>query len=858
MNRQLRRHVHTRSAVLAVTATVAASLTATAVPGIAAADDGGTANPLRGAAAQQVRLHALAQTHPALAQVEEGEPEGDALEVADRAEQYANMRSAPAESVSAAALLAARAHATAMPRARVHLREVTHQPLQAEPKGYTDPYWSNAGAGFGLVSGRVTGLAVDGRTMYAGAADGGVWKSVNAGRTWRSVWDDQASLSIGAVTLGPGHAVWVGTGEANTNTDSYLGIGVYRSTNGGRSFHRVGGTELRNAQVYRIRDDHHGWMYAATSRGLYRHSSHTNGGRWQLVLKPDPNPTGDPYRTSMITDVVIRPGTHARTLLAVLGWRNGSPYNGFYVSHAGGARGTWSEITPQGDIDASDIGRTSLAYAADGSRLYAVIESPAKLLAGDATNLQGVYASASGDPEGPWTLIADSAKLGASGSALQNLPGYHVGVQAWYNQTIEVDPHDPMRMYLGLEEVFQTNDGGKTFTTASQYWNYGLACGDTCPGTTHPDQHALAFDGRRIVIGNDGGVYRRPTSVVGYGHWSNLNATLHTLQYYDAADGRTAGSRSPSSLAYWGGLQDNGTSLLKPHSRRNINPAGGDGTSVLVDPANWKRAVGAYVYLAMYSTTDGGHDFTTISPECGYYNGPDCDPSARFVSPFVKDPKDVNHWVAGGSKIWDTRKGWATTCGGSSCDWVPVHDLGLDGNGLPNVATALATNGHTTYAAWVDSSGNPGPTFKTGIDTNYGGTWHRLTPPNLPNRYIAGLTVDRSDPAHVYAVFNGYSRRWIPGGGQGVIYESHNGGSSWRNITGNLPDAPGDAVVSSNGRLVLGTDVGAFLTSARHPGRWTHVDGLPNASINNVKPSADGRSVVLATHGRGIWTIRVR
>ena len=79
---------------------------------------------------------------------------------------------------------------------------------------------------------------------------------------------------------------------------------------------------------------------------------------------------------------------------------------------------------------------------------------------------------------------------------------------------------------------------------------------------------------------------------------------------------------------------------------------------------------------------------------------------------------------------------------------------------------------NTTYAAWVGGGGNPGPAFASGIDTNYGGTWHRITSPVLPNRFIAGLTVDPANPAHVFAVYNGYSRRWIPGGGQGVVFES--------------------------------------------------------------------------------------
>jgi hypothetical protein len=681
-----------------------------------------------------------------------------------------------------------------------------------------------------------------------------VWRSRNGGRSWRSIWDGQPTLSIGALLTTRDHAVWVGTGEANTNTDAYRGVGVFRSTNGGRTFREVGGRQLLDSEVYRLRDDHQGHVYAATNRGLFRHDSRTSRGRWTLVLKPDPNPTGSPYETSMVTDVAVRPGTHGQTVLAVLGWRNGSAYNGFYLSTTGGGAGSFSKITPTGDIDTGDIGRTTLAYAADGSRLYAIIESPERLLSGADTVLQGVYVSPTGDPRGDYRLVADSDKLGASGSALQHEPGYHVGVQAWYNQALAVDPEDPMHVYVSLEEVFETRDGGSTFTTASPYWNFGLSCGDSCPRTTHPDQHALALTDDRVVIGNDGGVYSRPLSVTGYGHWADHNATLRTLQYYDAA-----AAHSGTGLAYWGGLQDNGTSLLLPQHRKNLEPAGGDGGMVLVDPRNADRAVGEYVYFVPYRTTDGGHSFTTISPMCGYYTDESaCDPSARFIAPLQRDVHDTDHWVGAGSKVWETKKGFATTCGGSSCDWVPVHDFGLDAVGGYNVGTALAVNGQTTYAAWVDSSGNPSPAFRSGIDTNYGGTWHRISSPALPNRFIAGLTVDPRDPAHVYAVFNGYSRRWIPGGGLGTVFESTDGGATWHNLTGNLPDAPGDAVAMVGGRLVLGSDVGVFVADQARPRHWARVTGIPNVATDNIRTVPGTRDALAATHGRGMWRVSLR
>ena len=743
---------HLRSPRFRPVALVLTAVAVTAVAGLASAsaDPSGT-NPLRGVAKVEAQQHARSGGPQGGMQPQErGEGEGDALEVADQAEQYAGEPSAPGDSVSAAALLAARQQAADLPSASAHLSEVTGQPLDAEPAGYTDPVWSNLGAGFRDVSGRTTALAVDGNNYYAGAADGGVWKSGNAGSTWHSIWDGQDTLSIGALLVTSDHALWVGTGEANTSSDSYLGTGVYRSTDGGRTFTRVGGNQLIDRTSFRLVDDGAGHVYAATNQGLYRHSSRTAAGSWTLVLKPDPNPTGSPYNTSFITDVAVKPGTHGQSVLAVLGWRNGTSYNGFYLSTTGGGAGSFSKITPTGDIDATDIGRTTLAYAADGSRLYAIVQSVSKLLAGGDTNLQGVYVSASGNPAGPYAKIADSASLGASGSALQNLDGYHVGVQSWYNQALAVDPKNPLHVYVSLEEVFETNDGGATFDTASQYWNYGLACGASCPPATHPDQHALALsaDGQ-VVIVNDGGVYRRPMSTTGYGNWTDLNDTLRTLQYYDAAAGK-----SGHGTAYWGGLQDNGTSALYPGNAKNIEPAGGDGGTVLVDPANAARAVGEYTDLAMYRTSDGGHTFTTISPECGYYTGADCDPSARFIAPFQADVHDTNHWVAAGNKVWDSVKGWNTTCA-ATCDWVPVHSFGTDAAGGPNVGTALAVSGVTTYAAWVDSGGNPSPSFQSGIDTNYGGTWHRIRSPVLPNRYVAGLTGDPKNPAPGYASYNG-------------------------------------------------------------------------------------------------------
>src|SRR6185437_12943822 len=202
---------------------------------------------------------------------------------------------------------------------------------------------------------------------------------------------------------------------------------------------------------------------------------------WTTVLKPDPNPTNSVYRTSWMSDVQVRPGTHGKYVVAALGWRGGTlpadtSYNGFYVSTTGGTAGSFHKVTPAGMTPT--IGRSSLGYSANGNKLYAVVEDSVTV------DLNGVYRSDSGTPNGPWTLIADNATLAnAPGSEAGDDPGG----QAWYDQYVTVDPKDASHVYLGLEEVYETSNSGQSWTTIGPYWNLGKPCfsidpaKNTCP-----------------------------------------------------------------------------------------------------------------------------------------------------------------------------------------------------------------------------------------------------------------------------------------------------------------------------------------------------------------------------------------
>src|SRR3954452_13288672 len=249
---------------------------------------------------------------------EEGEEENEALRAA---EEYDAARTAPARNAPAEALSAARAEAAALP-ATGAFAELTTQPYDSDAPAFRDPLFSNSGGGSGLVSGRMTAVVARGRTVFAGAADGGVWRSTDAGAHWTPVLDHNDSISVGSLAISPEDgSVWVGLGEANENSDAYLGQGVMRSNDDGRTWHYVGGTQLRNTLVGRLTFDGVGHLYAATSKGLFRRDTGAGDATpWTRVLRPG---TG-PYGTTFVNDVKVQPGTQGKVVIANVGWRAGT------------------------------------------------------------------------------------------------------------------------------------------------------------------------------------------------------------------------------------------------------------------------------------------------------------------------------------------------------------------------------------------------------------------------------------------------------------------------------------------------------------------------------------------------------
>jgi hypothetical protein len=230
------------------------------------------------------------------------------------------------------------------------------------------------------------------------------------------------------------------------------------------------------------------------------------------------------------------------------------------------------------------------------------------------------------------------------------------------------------------------------------------------------------------------------------------------------------------------------------------------------------------------------------------------------------DVNNRDHWVAGGQYVWEDTASWRTICNSSACDWKRVYDTGAG-----HSVTALATNRDVTYAAFCGPC-NPdkGAPFARGLATNYGGSWHRVSLDAFPNRYITSLAVDPANAAHVYASVGSYSRRWIPDAGVGHVFESTDGGASWTDISGSLPDAPVYKVVIVGSQLAVGTEVGVFgidrrespspvaaVSSAASTDRWFRLGRrLPKVTVWDLSVTTSGE-LVAGTHGRGTWRVRL-
>jgi hypothetical protein len=851
--------------------------------------------------------------------VENGGAGGEAFEARTAAEQFGQHRGIVAPGAYSAAL--EQIANLGDPLLSAPWKELTGTPYNSDDPNYRD-YFSNSSGGSGNTTGRITGIATIGKTVFAGGADGGVWRSTSGGGNWHAMTNQLGTLSTGDLRVGPDKALWYATGEGNTGGTSYVGQGVYRdatpeSTDFNPDTDRVGGPELESTTIEKIRfGGDYAWV--ATNRGIWRHSvSGDMKAPWQRVFAPNPSylPGGgaesDPHAgyKNIVNDIAVDPKNPTHVIAAV-GWRGGDSYNGFYESTQSGVAGSWHKVNLNGgidSIDSTDIGQATFGFSVDGSKLYAVVQSVklySKTTGTVNSYLKGVYVSNSGSVDGPWTKIADQQKLANSGSALKQSvsgKGYGPGIQSWYNQFLGVDPKDPKHVYVGLEEVYETRDGGATWKTVGPYWNFYFGCWNYqdftqtngCYSTTHSDQHSVAFgqaaDGTPTVyVGNDGGIYSRP--VKGHedreGHatdWTSLNdGTIDALQYYAVGVGDDP--EAPGSVAVSGGLQDNGGSLLRmglTNAKGTANEGrtvfssnfGGDGGDVLVDPKDGCNIVQEYVDLSMRATSNCAESTKADAfVDASAANTKDIAPpetNARFIAPFDQDRSNPKNWIAAGQHVWFQDQGFGIRDAENPHKvWQSKLDLAtfLPAHGQKDakapVATAVALNDNKAAVAWCGPCGEDfvGGVVVTDNITKDSPDWTNVgTKTDVAARYIGGVTVDGDS---VYAVDGGFSRRFTDGPGAGVQHvwrigiadHSLTALDGEKDSAGAFPDVPANTVKMTDLGLVVGTDLGVFVQGK--DGAWKNLaDGLPKATVMDVEVHGD--YLYAATHGRGIWRVKI-
>ncbi|GCD90575.1 hypothetical protein [Nocardioides sp. LS1] len=481
----------------------------------------------------------------------------------------------------------------------------------------------------------------------------------------------------------------------------------------------------------------------------------------------------------------------------------------------------------------------------------------------------------------------------------------------------------PTRLAFGLEEIWTNESTGVAqpldgstpvhFRVVGKYFG-GSSCLllstglPTCPGdreptdnnnTTHPDQQdGIWFadksvqGGVQLVVGNDGGSYRYQfenddDAELDNSHWGKGNQTgFYTLMPYFAAMAKDG--------TVWGGLQDNGNLKIDGKTRKQYETYGGDGFFSAVDPDDSKVAYEEYTNGAVSGTSDGGTSWKDMDPGLT---------SSKFSNPFQMDPLDSDHLLTAGREVVETLVGPRTDAGmtdaassdGSTTTWIKVFDLGTRSHPGDASATSSATDpdnsmsavavrgnaeyvGYCGYCDTLNKLSTSKTYFKNGLATNVGGSkpgkkgkadgWHVVPAKGLPNRYITSVAIDPKDKKHVFVTLGGYTRRWLPPGavgdankqiGTGHLFVSKDGGRTFRNATGNLPDAPATWVSIRGKQLLVATDVGAFASGPRgttqSTPKFARLGGLPNAPVASIttKPGNPNKAV-LAMFGRGVWT----
>ena len=743
----------------------------------------------------------------------------------------------------------------------------------SRPRPTAGPVWKEVGPPD--IGGRLTSMAVDPAKpdrVFVGSAGGGVWYTEDAGRNWRQVWSDHApTLAIGSLTMDPhdSNILYAGTGEANLSGETYPGAGVFKTTDGAKTWSLVGdvanhlaplpgqpngplylllgisrrvGTIARDpsdpqhiliggvthsdegaAALFETRDGGQTWKQAQDANHSSFADSMTQGSVFISLL--------DYYCHS----VVFHPDQPGLVLATV---EARGTQSGIWVSKDGAK--SWLQAKtglPSGD----QFGRTTLTVAAGSKTIYA--------LAGQqgTQRLLGVFRS--DDLGATWTECARG--------------GFANDGQLSYTNCIAMDPRHPMTAVVGSLELYKTTDGGATWNRISDGTNL---FGDNY---VHRDHHALWIGNGGIYSANDGGF---AVSEDGGDSWEMRNKGLAIAMLYDVA------VASSDSRCMGCGMQDNGTwfaGALNPPTggftpktafRQELE---GDGGWTCYDPDDATHVYASQQRMDLWrhraSDSWANLDLTMI---------PDEERKSVWMAVLAMDrsqsvkPRTTPRAVyIGSSRVWRSLDDADT--------WQAISDP-FDGSIISALEVAPADPRYL-YVGTTD-----GGLFRS---QDGGATWSRnLAGAYSPGRIVTRIATAPSNALKVYFTVGVVAleffyddpnaqapeqilRMGLPltraDGKQGWVdfhhvFESADGGNTWNDadMQGQLPNLPHNSVaLSAAGVLFVAHDGGVAM--AQPPGSaWTDITGnLPNIRITDLVYHERDRLLVVSTYGRGIWTL---
>jgi photosystem II stability/assembly factor-like uncharacterized protein len=658
------------------------------------------------------------------------------------------------------------------------------------------------------IGGRITCLVchpIHPERLYAGAAGGGVWRSNDAGQTWQACWSDQDILNIGALAIDQKNpdTIYVGTGEANLSSDSYPGIGLYKSPDAGKTWQLLASSDRTGLpkRIGVIAVDPFDSKHVIVGGVGFAEVSATGKDMGGMYVSLDAGVTWK--RQTFISaqnywchSIVFDPKTKGRIYAT---FTEQGAKSGIWRSIDGGKK--WEHLT-QGLPDAALFGRTSLAISPSRPDvLYGFTKNESS---GDKDLLLGVFRTANG------------------GDSWKDIHGTHFRGegQISYGNSIVVHPTDPNHVICGGVDLHRTKDAGKTWKKIT-HWD--AERGD--PMYAHADHHALLMPAAapgRVYDANDGGV---DLSENGGTSWTNRSNGLAVTMFYDM----DVSQKDP--LLFGGGAQDNGT-IATRNGLENafVSIDSGDGGWNIFDPK------------------DAGHVFTSaynllIQRYRGLDKKPvDVSPPAStdeqnsvWMCFIAMDPVDSKTLFTGSTRVWKTTDDADT--------WKPVS-RNLDGSPISAIEVAAA-NRKRIYVGTEN-----GGLFRS---LDGGANWS----PNISSSVLPGHTITRlethpNDADLVYATVANF--------GHAHLFRSHDGGLSWADADkGQLPDVPHHAALirpDEPGKLYVGNDAGVFVLDAT--GAWTNLTkNLPNAMVIDLVYQESDKALYAATYGRSIWRIKL-